>query len=269
MTWDDEIRKFNEEMGDVPYAFCHTLQMEPSTTAGDLQSWLDSQSPAHMQFDVRRLRDLERHPLVRYFDGVPDTRDYLLMAASADDEDVYWQDHWHPRSAIQFENDNNLRTRILVLFAEDAQGNFIPQPAGLSVWIDSAFRIKDLEDDPALEQPGDTEDDLAQHVFVVLEHASGYAIPVTSNSVVRFTSKYDGTYNEFNVLPTSVDQREREYFPSYYSDLPVDLGKAKRYAHQLETIMHAVLTHDVDPRKYLAGLESHHLMPSEHERTNK
>ena len=269
MTWDDEIHKFNEEMDNVPYAFCHTLQMRPSTTAGDLQTWLDSQSPAHMQFEVRRLRDYDKHPLKASPEGMPETYDYLLFSVYADKKYLYQTGIWKPKSAIQYEKDRDLRTRILVLFTEDAQGNFIPLPAGLSVWIDSAFQISLLDSLGACEQPGDTEEDLAQDVFVVLDHASGFAIPITSKSVVRFTSKFDGTCNELNGLPASLDQRERKYFPSYYSDLPVDLGKAKRYAQQLETIMQAVLTHDTDPRKYLDGLESHHLMPSEHERTNK
>ena len=268
MTWDDEIHKFNEEMDNVPYAFCHTLQMRPSTTAGDLQTWLDSQSPAHMQFEVRRLRDYDKHPVKYNLEDMPDTYDYLPFSYSADDEG-FCSEPWKPKTAIRYEKDHDLRSRILVLFAEDAQGNFIPQPAGLSVWIDHAFKIRVLDFLGACEQPGDTEEDLAQGVFLMLEHASGFAIPVTVQSVVRFTSKFDGTCNELNVLSATVDQRERKYFPSYYTDKPVDLKKAQRYTHQLETIMQAVLTHDVDPRKYLTGLESHHLMPSDHERTNK
>ena len=268
MSVDEEIKQLDDELNNIVFSFSDTFHMSESTTAEELQTWLDSLELSNMQFSVKRFRNLDKHPIAKESNSGLWFKDYLFMCDSMPEGIMDRVQPWRPVEAVAFEEEEEIIPRIEAEFEEDAKGKLVPRDSKQGIWVDNAFKLTDLEPD-ALEQSGDEDSDLAPGVFAIMESVCGFAIPVTAKSVIRFRSERDGIHNRITARSSQLDEQIMRRFPSYYADQPIDVREAQRYAQEMEAILTKIINDGLNPSPYLDQLESQHELPMEHQRSNQ
>lgn len=191
------------------------LHMTESTTAEDVQNWLDQLELNHLDFHVERLAA----------DGgamqLQETR------YDADREEPYsvWlykpgngEENWFAAAAVSLERRDLMSPKLCTRFNEN--GELRDYYTCDSMLLGPMRKFGMLTEDDAKAQPG---------VFAIVEDRTDVVLPITSGSWVRWKALYDGDENDLSVRDDASFHRQMAPYMEYF-DTTKDVDPAKMRA---------------------------------------